>query len=96
MGGRNLELGRYRGLRCAGANQAGIGARTRGETEAVEQDRFAGARFAGQDAQARPKLEFEAIDKHDIGNEQAGQHGSLWAHESARSTPYVLILSKNI
>ncbi len=69
-----LEFGGHRRLCRTGADQARIGARACRQAQAVEQDRFPGARFTGQDAQAFMNVQFEAIDQDNIGNGQTGQH----------------------
>jgi hypothetical protein len=61
----------------AGANQGAVGAGTECQPEGIEEDRFAGACFAGQYAEAHGKIEVEAVDQYDVADGQAGQHGVL-------------------
>ncbi len=67
-----FKFGRHRRLRRPRADQTRIGACAGGQSQAVEQDRFPGARFTGQDAQAFMNIQFEAIDQDNIGNGQTG------------------------
>ena len=69
-----IEFGGHRRLLGAGAHQAALGAHAERQPERVEQDRFAGAGLAGQDAQARPEGEIKPVDQHDIANGKAEQH----------------------
>jgi hypothetical protein len=74
--GREIEGGRYRGLRRAIADEAAVGAGAERQAQCVEQDRFAGAGLARQRAEARPEFQIERLDQHDIPDRQRGQHGT--------------------
>ncbi len=72
-----LERGGNAGLVFARAQQGGIGAIAEHQPQRIEQDRLAGTRLAGQDAESRPEREVECLDQHDIPDRKRGQHGKL-------------------
>ena len=53
-------------LRLSLAHQRGVAARAQGEREGVEQDRLAGAGFAGQHGKAPGKIEVKLVDQDDV------------------------------
>ena len=71
-----IELRRHGGLVGAVAHQPRIGARAEREAQRVEQNRFARAGLAGQDAEALPEAQGEAFDQDDVPDRQRSQHGS--------------------
>ena len=77
------EHGGDRGLLGAGPHQALLGAGTECEAETVEQDRLAGAGFAGQDGEARTEAEVKAFDQHDVADRERRQHGAASGDEGA-------------
>ena len=70
----DVEDGGDRGLGCAGAQQAGVGAAAEGETQGVEQDRLAGPGLAGQRAESTVEGEIELVDQDQVPDRQALQH----------------------
>ena len=68
------EFGGDGGLLGAGPHQARIGAPAERQTERVQQDRFAGAGLAGQDAQPRPEGERQPVDQDNIADGKTKQH----------------------
>ncbi len=88
-----LELGRDRGLLGAMAHEPAFGAHAQRQAERIEQDRLAGAGFAGEDAKAGAKGEIESLDQHDVadGGRPAASRAMITALEgqpgpSARAT----------
>ena len=57
------------------AHQSRIAARAERERKRIEQNRFAGAGFAGQRGEARTEIDVETLDQNDIANGKAGKHG---------------------
>ena len=53
-----------------------LGDRAEGEREGVEQDRLAGAGFAGQHGKAGGKIDVEPIDQDDVADREPCEHGS--------------------
>ena len=51
------------------AHERAVGAGAEREAEGIEEDRFAGTRFAGQHSKARLELELEPLDQNHIGTE---------------------------
>ena len=72
---RKLEGRGHLSLLGAVADQGGIAAGAEGEREGVEQNRFAGAGFAGQHGEARGQIDVEPIDQDDVADRKPGQHG---------------------
>ena len=65
----------------AGAHEAAVAARAQREAQRVEQDRFAGARLAGQDGEALIEREVEPLDEHDVADGQSREHGQRYSRE---------------
>ena len=61
------------GLLGAGAHQAGVGARARGQAQCVQDDRLARAGFAGKRGQARPERQVEGLDQNDVADSEPDQ-----------------------
>ena len=74
MVGRNVKRGGDLALLGAGAHEAGVAARTKGQREGVKQDRLACASLAGEHRQAGGKIDIEAIDQDDVADREPGQH----------------------
>ena len=70
MVGRQLQLDRNGRCILSAAYQPGVGARTHGQTERIEQDRLARARLARQHAKAGLELKLEAFDQHDVADRE--------------------------
>jgi hypothetical protein len=75
--GRKLEGDPDHRLGLTAADEAAVGAGAERESERVEKDRLAGPGLAGQNAEARPEFEVEALDQDDVADGEAGQHGLL-------------------
>ncbi len=73
----DVEIGAHLGACRAGAHDARVGAAAEGQRERVDEDRLAGARFAGERAEARRKLEVEPIDDDVVANGKRAQHDLL-------------------
>ena len=74
MIGRRVEHSRHLPLRLAAAHQRAVAARAEGEREGVEQDRFAGARLAGEHGQAAGELDVQPIDENDVADGEGNEH----------------------
>ncbi len=72
--GRQREFSRNHRLRRAAPHQPAFRPHPEGEAEGVEQDRFAGAGLAGEDAQARAEGELQPFDQHEVPYRQTEQH----------------------
>ena len=70
-----LEGGDHLALLHAVAHQALVAARAQGQREGIEQDRLAGAGFAGQHGQAVGEIDVEPVDQDDIADGETGEHG---------------------
>ena len=77
MAGGDVERRGHLPLLGAMAHQAGVTARTERERERIEQDRFAGAGFAGEHREAGHEIDVEPLDQHDVADRKAGQHAPL-------------------
>ena len=64
-------------LRLAVAHEAAIAARAERQREGVEQDRFAGAGLAGEDAQALAEVELEPVDQDDVADRELREHPAI-------------------
>ena len=75
-GGRiaQVEQGNQLGALGAMAHHAAIGAQAGQEVEGVDQQRLAGAGFAGNNGQARAEFEFGRRDHGEILDGQVSQH----------------------
>jgi hypothetical protein len=71
---RQLEGDADRRLALAAAHEAAVGAGAERQAQGVEEDRFSGAGFAGQDAEAGAEFQVERFDQHHVADRQAGQH----------------------
>jgi hypothetical protein len=78
------ELGADLGLRLPGAHEGGVGAVAQHQAERVDQDRLAGAGFAGEHREAGRELEVERIDDGEVADPQRAQHGQ---RSQARAAP---------
>ena len=70
---RQVELGRDLAARRALAHHAGIGTRAEGELQRIDQDRLAGAGFAGQHGKAGFELQVQGPHDHEIAQGHAAQ-----------------------
>ena len=66
-----LEFGRDLGLVRAGPDQAAVRAGAHGQAQCVQQDRLAGAGFAGQHAQGSGEVEVEPVNQNDVADREA-------------------------
>ena len=71
----HIELGREFGPVGAGAQLSLLEAVAQQECQRIEQDRLAGARFAGEHGEAAIELEVEGLDDDEIPDRQEAQHG---------------------
>jgi hypothetical protein len=67
-------------------NDFSTGATASGEQQCVDQDRLAGAGFAGEHRQARGELQLGGIDDCEIADLDVKQHGALQSCGSAGGT----------
>ena len=67
-----LENRRHLALSLALAHERSIAATADGEREGIEQDRLAGAGFAGERRQALAEFEIELVDQDDVADRQGG------------------------
>lgn len=74
MVGGKVEDGRDLPLRLPVPDERAVSARAEGESEGVEEDGFAGARLAGQDAQSRRETQIEPVDQDDVADRKLRQH----------------------
>ncbi len=58
------------------ADEPAVAARAERQRQRIEKDRFACAGFAGEDREARGKLEIELIDQHHVADGEAREHGA--------------------
>jgi hypothetical protein len=70
----DIELGRKLRPLCTLAHHGGVAAAADEELDGVDENRLAGARFAGEDAKASSKLERGFLDQHEVLNLEASQH----------------------
>ena len=70
----HLEFGRDLSLLRAMANEARIAATAQRQRKGIEQDRLAGAGFAGQHRQPFGKLDIKPLDQDDVADRQTRQH----------------------
>ena len=71
-----VEFGRQLGAFGAMAHHAGVGAGAGQEEQGVDQQRLAGAGFAGNHGQARVESQFGGADDGEILDGQVGEHGA--------------------
>ena len=71
-----LELGADLAFLGALPHDARVAALAEHHRQRVDQDRFAGAGFAGEHREAGRELEIHPVDDHEIANVQRAQHGS--------------------
>jgi hypothetical protein len=71
-----VEFGVQFGARGAVADHAAVGAKARQEPERIDQQRLAGAGFAGNDGHAGAEFEFGGGDNGEILDRQAVEHGA--------------------
>jgi hypothetical protein len=77
VGGRaEFEFGVQFGAFGAVADHAAVGPLARQEAERIDQQRFAGTGFAGNDGQARAEFEFGRRDDGEIPDGEVGQHAA--------------------
>ncbi len=68
------ELGGDVGPCAAFAHDIGLAAFTESQLQGVDQDRLAGAGFAGQHREAGRELKLERVDDHEVANRKRNQH----------------------
>jgi hypothetical protein len=68
------KFGCHRRLLRSRSNEPSLCPFPKRQPQSIEQDRFAGARFARQHAQTRSKGELEAIDENNVPDIQPKQH----------------------
>ncbi len=73
----DLEDGFDRATVAAAAEEGAIGPSAEHEVECADEDRFAGAGFAGDGVVAGLKLEGEVGDQSEVFNAQGRQHGKI-------------------
>ncbi len=74
MIGGQIEDGRHLALGFAVADERAVAAGPKAQREGIEQDRFAGARLAGQHGEAGAEFEIEPVDQHDIADGELNEH----------------------
>ena len=84
MSRRQLEGRRHLPLLGTVTHQGGISARPERQREGVEQDRFAGAGFAGERREPRCEVDVEPIDQHDVSDRKPGQHARFQSRSDCR------------
>ena len=80
----HLERRRHLPLLLALAHQGGVAARAERQRERVEQDRLAGAGFAGEHGKPLGKVDVEPVDQDDVADGKAGEHGQFLAYMQRR------------
>ncbi len=75
--GRDVEFGADVGPRRAFAHHTGVGAGAQGQLQGVDEDRLAGAGFAGQDAEAARQVEIELADDDEVAQGDASEAHQL-------------------
>jgi hypothetical protein len=71
---RNVERSNHLALLGSLAHQGRIAARAERKGKSVEQDRFAGAGFAGKNGETRAKIDVQPIDQDDVADGKPGKH----------------------
>ena len=74
MSGGQIEHGRHLALGGACAHQLGPPAPAQDKAQAIEQDRLARPRLAGQHVQARREFQRQPVDQQDVADVQHAQH----------------------
>src|SRR5262249_5505783 len=77
VGASDIEYGGSPALPDSLPDQRLIPAATQGQSKSIEQDRFAGARFAGEDSEPVGEIDIEAVDQHDVADRESGEHGAF-------------------
>ncbi len=72
----NFEAGDDLTLLDPLAYQRLVAARAERQREGVEQNRLAGAGFAGEHGKAVGEVDVEPVDEDDIADGQSGEHGT--------------------
>ncbi len=85
--GGDVEIGAHLGAGRAGAYNARIGAAAEGQRKRIDENRLAGARLAGERAEARRQLEIEPIDDDVVANGQGPQHALALPPTASRPLP---------
>ena len=70
----DVEGGNHLAVLGALAHQSRVAAGAERQREGVEQDRFAGAGFAGQRGKAGAEIDIEPVDQNDVADGKASQH----------------------
>ena len=73
---RLLEDGLDGGGLLAGPHELGAGAAADEQADRADEDRFAGAGFAGEDVEAGRELELETIDDGQMADAEEPDHGT--------------------
>ena len=71
---RNVEAGGHLALCRTMADKSAIAARTECKRKRVEQDRLAGARFAGQHGETGRKVDLKTFNQDDIADRKMREH----------------------
>jgi hypothetical protein len=74
---RDIEHGGNLALLDSLPDQRLIPPATQGQSKSIEQDRFAGPRFAGKDSEPVGEIDIEAVDQHDVADRESGEHGAF-------------------
>jgi hypothetical protein len=82
---RDIEHGGNLALLDSLPDQRLIPATTQGQSKSIEQDRFAGARFAGEDSEPVGEIDIEVVDQHDVADRESGEHGAFTVLAVVRS-----------
>src|SRR3954465_14151892 len=74
MRARQVEGRGHRPLLCPLAYQCNVAAGTERQRKGVEQDRLAGAGFAGQHGETSGEIDIEPVDQNDVADGKPGEH----------------------
>ena len=77
MVARDIEHGGNLALLDPLPNQGLIPPATKGQRESIEQDRLAGAGFAGEHGKPIGEIDIEPVDQHDVADRESGEHGAF-------------------
>ncbi len=77
MVARDIEHGGDLALLDALPDQRLVPAAAKGQRESIEQDRLAGAGFAGEHGEPIGEIDVEPVDQHDVADRESGEHGAF-------------------
>ncbi len=73
----DLERRNHLALLGAFTHQRRLAAGAERQRKRIEQDRLAGAGFAGQRGKPGTEIDVQAVDQHDIADGKAGEHDTV-------------------